>query len=61
MNYNETGFRPFYHQFCVLPLTENVMNCVEHLQGAQEANGYLAYGYIDHEQGLRLKLLLRRR
>lgn len=57
MNYNETGFRPFYHQFCVLPLTENVMNCVEHLQGAQEANGYLAYGYIDHEAGFTLEVI----
>lgn len=57
MNYNEIGFRPFYHQFCVLPFTESIMNCVEHLPKSQESNGYLAYGYIDHDAGLTLEVI----
>ena len=57
MNYKETGFRAFYHHFVSLPLTEKTANCLEGFPDADKANGYLAYGYIDHECGLSLHVL----
>lgn len=57
MTYRETGFRAFYHHFCVLPLTSQTEKCIEGYPGAEEANAYLAYGYIDSECGLTLEVI----
>ena len=57
MNYNETGFRGFYHNFCVIPLTEKTIQSIEGFPGAETANGILVYGYIDKEAGLTLEVI----
>jgi len=57
MTYRETGFRAFYHHFCALPLSEKTAKCIEDFPGANEANSYLTYGYIDSECGLTLEVV----
>ena len=57
MKYKETGFRGFYHNFCVIPLTEKTMHSIEGFPGADDANGILTYGYIDSEAGLTLEVI----
>ena len=57
MNYKETGFRAFYHQFCVFPITERIKVPLAYFPGAKDANGVLTYGYYDREAGLTLEVL----
>lgn len=57
MNYKQTGFRAFYHHFCVLPLRKELAYCIEGFPRADEANAYLTYGYIDSEKGLSLEVV----
>ena len=57
MNYKETGFRAFYHHFCVLPITKQTQAAIADFPGAKEANGVLTYGYYDREAGLTLEVL----
>ena len=57
MNYKETGFRAFYHHFCVLPLTKNTKASLREFPGAENANGVLTYGYYDRQAGLTLEVL----
>lgn len=57
MNYKETGFRAFYHHFCVLPITNTTKNALTNFPGAEHANGYLTYGYYDRQAGLTLEVL----
>ena len=57
MNYKETGFRPFYHHFCVLPITKNTKAALADFPGAKKANGVLTYGYYDREAGLTLEVI----
>ncbi|MGO5139148.1 hypothetical protein ACTQ4G_00425 [Streptococcus alactolyticus] len=57
MNYKETGFRPFYHHFCVLPITKNTKAALADFPGATKANGVLTYGYYDREAGLTLEVI----
>ena len=57
MKYNETGFRPFYHHFCVIPLSEEMRSVLKGFPGETMADGVLTYGYIDPEQGLCLEVI----
>lgn len=57
MNYKETGFRAFYHQFCVLPITKQTKAALTGFPGAEDANGVLTYGYYDRTAGLTLEVL----
>ncbi|MEA4923506.1 MAG: SseB family protein [Eubacteriaceae bacterium] len=57
MKYSETGFRPFYHNFCVLPITENTKDSLKDFPGEEIANGILTYGYYDSREGLTLEVL----
>ena len=57
MNYKETGFRAFYHQFCVLPITKQTKAALTGFPGAEDANGVLTYGYYDRSAGLTLEVL----
>ena len=57
MNYKDTGFRGFYHNFCVVPITEKTKHSVEGFPGAEDANGILTYGYIDRQAGLTLEVI----
>ena len=57
MNYKDAGFRAFYHNFCVIPITENTQHSLEGFPGADDANGILTYGYIDREAGLTLEVI----
>lgn len=57
MNYKETGFRAFYHHFCVLPITKQIKKVLADFPGAEDSNGVLTYGYYDREAGLTLEVL----
>lgn len=57
MNFKETGFRAFYHNFCILPITENTKSAIADFPDADEANGLLTYGYYDREAGLTLEVI----
>ena len=57
MNYKETGFRAFYKQFVSMPLDAEKARVVEDFPGIEKAQGFLAYGYIDHIAGLTLEVL----
>ncbi|NEW62320.1 hypothetical protein GMA11_07065 [Granulicatella sp. zg-ZJ] len=57
MNYKETGFRPFYQHFCVLPITKTTKAALVDFPGAKKANGVLTYGYYDSEDGLTLEVI----
>ena len=57
MNYKEDGFRPFYHNFCVIPITDTTREALDGLQGADKANGILTYGFYDENTGLVLEVL----
>lgn len=57
MNYKETGFRAFYHQFCTIPLNEKLRKIIQEYPGASSANAVLTYGYIDREAGFSLEIL----
>lgn len=57
MNYKNTGFRAFYHHFCVLPITKSTKAALADFPGAEKANGVLTFGYYDREAGLTLEVL----
>lgn len=57
MTYKEDGFRAFYHQFCVVPITKKIRKLLDGFPGENEANGILTYGYYDCEAGLTLEVL----
>lgn len=57
MKYEDVGFRPFYHQFCILPITTNTKTVLRGWPGANQANGILTYGYYDSEAGLTLEVI----
>ena len=57
MTYREMGFRPFYHHFCSLPLTKKTAGVIDNFPGADIADSYLTYGYIDPERGLTLEVI----
>ena len=57
MTYKEVGFRAFYHQFCALMLEKKLAASVKDFPGADEADCFLTYGYIDQTAGLTLEIL----
>ncbi len=57
MTYNETGFRPFYHHFCVFPLNGVTKPLLAGFPGEEQANSVLVYGYYDEERGMMLEVI----
>lgn len=57
MNYQETGFRGFYHRFCTIPITDEIKKALDGYPGIAEADAVLTYGYYDREEGLILEIL----
>ncbi len=57
MTYKDLGFRPLYHNFTVLELTDNLKQIIEDFPGHEDANSVLVYGYIDHEAGFTFEVL----
>ena len=39
MKYSEYGFRPLYHNFCILPLTDKMTEVVGEFPGVDVATG----------------------
>ncbi len=56
MKYSETGFRPFYHQFILFPITV-AGSAASDYGHFNEADSIVTYGYVDHETGFRFEVL----
>jgi len=56
MKYSEAGFRPFYHQYVLFPITA-AGSAVSDYKHFNEADSIVTYGYIDHETGFRFEVL----
>ena len=56
MKYSEAGFRPFYHQYVLFPVTA-AGSAVSDYKHFNEADSIVTYGYIDHETGFRFEVL----
>lgn len=56
MKYSEAGFRHFYHQYVLFPITA-VGSAVSDYKHFNEADSIVTYGYIDHETGFRFEVL----
>lgn len=57
MNFNETGFRPFYHHICAMELTDKLRKRLKNCPDIEKATHAVVYGYIDPEKGLMLEVL----
>ncbi len=57
MNCKEAGFRAFYKHFCVFEITDQDRKILEGFPGADQADHFLAYGYMDEEAGLTLEVI----
>lgn len=57
MYFKETGFRGLFEQFSVFPLNDNIKGLLDGLEGFDDVNGVLTYGYYDREEGLKLEVL----
>ena len=57
MNFNETGFRPFYHHVCALELDDKLRKKIKNCPDADKSSHAVVYGYIDPEKGLMLEIL----
>ena len=56
MKYSEAGFRHFYHQYVLFPITA-AGSAVSDYKHFNEADSIVTYGYIDHETGFRFEVL----
>ena len=56
MNYSNAGFRFFYHRFVVFDKSF-ISGHKDDYQAYDQADGILAYGYIDHERGFTFDVL----
>ena len=56
MKYSDTGFRSFYHQFVLFPITV-AGSAVSDFKCFSEADSIVTYGYVDHETGFRFEVL----
>lgn len=56
MKYSEIGYRPFYHQFVLFPITV-AGSAVSDFKCFSEADSIVTYGYVDHETGFRFEVL----
>lgn len=57
MTCKEAGFRPFYHKFCIIPMTTPSMKLLARYPNADRADGILTYGYCDSSAGFTLEVL----
>ena len=57
MNYNDLGFRPLYHSFAALEMSDNLIPLIKDFPSEDETTGLLVYGYIDHEAGFTFEVL----
>ena len=57
MNCKEAGFRAFYKRFSVFKKTEEDNKLLEGFPGADQADYFLTYGYMDEEAGLTLEVI----
>lgn len=57
MTYSEVGFRGIYQNFCVFKINEHNASYIKDFPGSDEADSFLAYGYIDHEAGMTLEVI----
>ncbi len=57
MTCKEAGFRPFYHKFCVLPMTAQFKQMLTRYPKSNQADGILTYGYCDNSAGFTLEIL----
>lgn len=57
MTFKETGFRPFYHNYCAVTLNRALSEQISGIEGHESAEYALTYGYMDPENGLRLLVL----
>lgn len=57
MTYNDLGFRELYHRFVAIKLDDNLKKAVEGFKGAEEADGAILYGYIDHKAGFTFEVI----
>ena len=57
MYFKTRGFRALYNHFTVFELTDDLRPAVEPFPCSDEADCFLTYGYVDHEQGLILEVI----
>ena len=57
MKYSEVGFRETYRKFCLFEMNDTIHNALRRFPGANKANSVLSYGYIDHEDGMKMEVL----
>ncbi len=57
MNCKEAGFRAFYKHFSVFKITDQDRKTLEGFPGAEHADYFLTYGYMDEEAGLTLEVI----
>ena len=57
MNYLETGFRPFYHNYCALELNDELRSKVQACPDVDKSSHVIVYGYIHPKKGLMLEVL----
>lgn len=53
----ECNFRDLYHRVCFIECADQVQNLKKVFSVSKRDNGVLAYGYIDHEEGLTFEVL----
>ncbi len=57
MNCKDAGFRAFYKHFSVFEMTDNDRELLKGFPGAEQADYFLTYGYMDEEAGLTLEVI----
>ena len=57
MTSKQAGFRAFYKHFTVFKITEDDKKTLEGFPGAEQADYFLTYGYVDEEAGLTLEVI----
>lgn len=57
MKYKDVGFRPFYRQFCLLPLNEELRPGLEGFPCEEKANAMLTYCRYDPEYQLVMEII----
>lgn len=57
LKYSEAGFRAFYHNFFLVPLTGKLKMVFAGYPEYEQAEYALTYGYIDHTAGMTLEVM----
>ena len=55
--FSDTGFRLFYHNFCLLKMNEKLVPALKGYPDAETATHVLVYGYIDRDKGIMLDVI----